>query len=237
MTSSQLVEPIAPALRLVAALRFGAVLAARPRSIVAHVCQGRTTPSGRWLSRSARPVCRARTARLEVIVQPNQGVSMNGHRLCRRCRPMLPAALGRCDAHQLVTRQDLAAAFTGLTVDDLDTAARWSRTVSESHQVGRVLSILHGEKPRALPRNLTPERRHLQEVHTRLEKNRTRLRLDERDVDQVAADEARRDAADALSARARETSRNEAAIARITDRALAGKYLTQHERDLIGAHR
>lgn len=225
---------IAPALRLVAAVASGAVLVGRPRSGVLHVYAGPLTPSDRFVPRSGRTVCRVRTRRLMVIEAASERLDLRGRRVCRRCTPLLPASLGRVDAAELgAAREQWLAAYGHLSPADVRQAAACCRTVAETHQVGRVATMLHGEKPRGLTTQLAPARAAVREMHDALETRRRHLAAAERtqdERDQVA----RLRAMDEHERQRVETRRrNETARDRALDRLRRGQYLAPWERQLV----
>lgn len=129
---------VAPAVRLLSAVRAGEYLAARPHGRV-HVYVGPLTPSGRFIPSKRPTVCRARTRRLTVVERLTESFDLRGRRVCARCLTKLEQRVGL-----LVSRDDWAAAFGHLTVEDLMLAAKWTRTVDECHQVGFLSSVVLG---------------------------------------------------------------------------------------------
>jgi len=210
---------IAPALRLVAALRAGAHLVARPRSGVAHLYRGPVT-SGCRVPRGRRVVCGARTRTLTVV-------ELLPRRWCRRCNTLTrPAA-------ELRTRDDWFTAFGHLAVTDVHAAALWSRTVDETHQVGMVARMLYGGKPTvavARRAGLTTERRELLNLHEAIEGRRRFLATRERTEEERAAIAAGHEAEEHDRARLSKSRRDEAATTRAVDLAATGHYLTPWER-------
>ena len=140
----------ATALRILGAYRAGARIGYRPGSLVAHITPATPlTPSGRHLPRTTRPVCGTRTRQLRVLAGPVDATA-RGLRFCRRCTLLLPTCLGRY-VGRVITREDRAAAFGHLTVDDLTVAARWCQTVDDTHAVSTVVSVVYGPAPWTRP--------------------------------------------------------------------------------------
>lgn len=220
---------IAPGVRLVAALRFGAVLVARPRGVV-HVHDGRLTPNGS-VPASVRPFCGTRSRRLRVVgtvdAMPNL---IGGRRFCRSCTRRLPAALGR-RVSEPGPRDEWLATYDGLTVEDLTVAARWTRTVDETYQVDRLALMLHGPKPL---RPATAEQCALRDLHDLIEKRRRDLTRAAQTPEERAEAEARREAADHDRRRLAAARSKDAAVARAVERRERGQYLMPHERELLG---
>lgn len=225
---------IAPSLRLVGAVAAGAVLVGRPRSGVLHVYTGPLTPSGRFVAAVGRTVCRAHTRRLTVLELATPQLDLRGRRVCRRCMPLLPAALGRADSADLgPARDEWLDAYGHLTVDDVRQAALWCRTVDETHQVGRVATMLHGEKPRGLPARLTPAQAAVRDLHDTVERRRKQLVAAERTDEERAAVARGREVDDIERRRVDKGRRDEATRDRIREKARAGKYIAPWERQLV----
>lgn len=215
----------AVAIRLVAHLRAGHVLAARPRG-VAHVYGGPLTRSGRP---AGRPLCGRRFRRLTVLDGPHAlGKAQQGYRVCRGCtRSMLPTPGW---VRPLVSREDFIEAFGHLELEDLALAARWTRTVDETYGVGFLASYLFGpagEHPapaadwQQLERLIVDRRRYLA--------NR------ERTPEEQAALAARREADLAETAAIRQRAIRERRIDVAIYRRDHAKYLTPAERELLAA--
>lgn len=224
---------VAPAVRLVAALRSGVRLVARPGG-VAHLYAGALTPSGRWVVRAGRTVCGARTRRLQVLAGGCADLDPGrGPRMCRRCMPVLPPSMGRPGG--LVSRDDWLAAYAHLTVEDLKTAARWACTVDQSHQVGFLAQLLFDPPKRHTRRPLEGHDADVVELHRLIETRRRVLVATERTpeerahLEQQRADETHNRA---LADRAR---RQEAAVDRALERSARGGYLLPHERQLLSS--
>jgi hypothetical protein len=222
---------IAPGIRVLAALRGGAVLVARPRGVV-HVYPGHLTRTGRAVPGSARPFCGTRSRRLRVVGRAGSLPSFPGagRRFCRSCTDRLPAALGVDGRSALVSRDDFLTAYAALTVQDLMVATSWCRTVEETHQVGHLVLILFGPKPL---RPATSDELQLREVHDAIEHRRHALRDAELTDDERAARAANREAKAFEAARIQSARRSAAALDKAMDRRLRGQYLMPHERDLL----
>lgn len=215
---------VAAPLRLVAAVRAGALLVARPRGVVHVAAAGPLTPSGRALPRASRTVCRGRTGRLYLFTPGVTGVAGSGRRFCRRCTAALPVSLGTA-VDELRTRDHDIAAYGHLTADDLTIAASWCRTVEETHQVGRIGLIVLGPAP---IRRDTP----VAAFESTLIARRKSLAAAALSPEEREAAVAAREADVAKSARVNAGRAKQAVIDRITDRANRGHYLLPHEREL-----
>lgn len=232
------------ALRLVTAIRAGAVLAARPRSVVAHLVLGRLTTSGVRVARTTVPLCRAVTRTLYVVADRTAldtldgvRVALTGRRVCRRCQYSTPAALALDGAstHRMVTNDDFVRAYSNLTPLDLTIAARWALTVADTHTIGAAAQLLYGSKPVVgSPDNLPPVRAAIWRMHDTITRRRRALTAAERTDEQRAGNASTREARDALSERARTTAAAEAVLVRAQTRHARGQYLMPHERDLLG---
>jgi hypothetical protein len=124
----------------VVALRYadpGARLAARPRGVPHVVPAGPDTPSGRYVPRATRPLCRAHTRRLTVL--PPGGCETA--RVCARCAASLTSPT-RVAAPR--TRDDYRARFTGLTGRHLTAAVTDARTAVEVDQAAHLTLLLYG---------------------------------------------------------------------------------------------
>lgn len=225
---------IAPGLRVVAALRAGSVLVARPRGTV-HIHAGRLTRKGATVPTGVRPFCGVRSRRLRVVGHSGDLSVLGartGRRFCRRCIDRLPAVLGVDDRQQLVTRDDWLTAYGTLTAADLTAAAVWCRTVDEAHQVSRVILMQFGPKP--LNRFASPRATQLWDLHERVEVRRRRLVNRDRTEAERAQIVAMRDAEAADRQRTAKARRQEAAIDRAHERRRAGTYMTPYEKGLVG---
>lgn len=147
---------VCPQLRVVHALAGGALLAHRPgRDTVLHVVDGTLTPSGRWVSRGGRTVTcgRGSLGRLEIVQGHPPALDLRGRRFCRCC---IAASSTTWSRVRLVSRDDFAAVFAGLTLELLLQAAvwtgrrdgaspeEWAAAVEETHQIGCVASVALG---------------------------------------------------------------------------------------------
>ncbi len=217
-------------LRVVAALRGGAVLVSRPRGVV-HFHDGVLTASGRSVPANARPYCGARSRRLRVVARDvdQVGPAVAGRRFCRSCTLRLPARLGTT-CPDLQTRDDWQELYDDLTVADLRLAASWARTVDETYQVQRVLMVVHGPKPTFAR---TPERRALAAAYDAAADRRRHIEAAARTPEEVAAvHEAR--AVELHNNRLVARSRNrDTWIDRLGEKERAGRYLTSDEREAL----
>lgn len=226
---------IAPALRLVAAISDGARLVARPRSSVLHVYRGPLTPSGRWVPRAGRTVCGARTRRLSVLERASLALDSGDRRVCLRCEAAMPDAMGRAMTVDVESRDAMAAAYDGLTPALLRWAGSRCVTSSESHQIGRVASIVLSEKPANAPALRSPAQVDLAAMWDTIYARRRRLEDDERSPEEregrARAVEADRD----RDARIADGRSKAAQLNRAIDRRTRGQYLMPHERKLLAS--
>lgn len=143
-------------LALFAAAGRGTHIVGRPRSIsgVAHLYTGPLTRTGRHVPLRGRPVCGARTRRLSVLEFPvalEAGPDGDDRRVCARCRSCLVES--RQDRRQPTapTRDDLAATYGHLSVNQLAAHARASRTRDEIDLVSAValmnVGTVAGQRP------------------------------------------------------------------------------------------
>lgn len=135
---------------------------------------------------------------------------------------------------RLVSRDDFAAVFAGLTVELLLQAAvwtgrrdgaspeEWAAAVEETHQIGYVASVVLGYQAAAPVEDVLIPRRN---------RFRTRALTDEQRAANVRAREAEAHNA-ALMAAGR---RRDAQLARAVDRKTRGQYLMPHERELLNS--
>lgn len=223
---------IAPAARVMAALRAGAHLAHRPRGVV-HVYTGPLSPSGRFAAAAGRTVCGTRTRRLSKLECAEGRLDLGRRRFCRRCTRGLPPVLGQVN-YMPVSRDQWAAAFAALTVDDLTLIARWARTVEETHQAGYLASVLLGPASMREPTASGPDRDRWLLEQTILRRRRQLVaaaRTPEereqavRDQEAEALDRAR------VNAARREADRLDVLV----DRRRRGSYLTPWERDFLAS--
>lgn len=220
-------------LRVLAAVRAGAHLVARPVGVVHLAEAGPLTSSGLFLPRSSGPYCGARTRRLRVFGAGVSGLQAAGRRFCRRCTAALPLSLG-ADVKQLRTRDDDLTAYGHLTVADFTVAATWCRTVEETHQVGRIALVVHGPTPVRRPTDPAGTAYDLWAFEQALLSRRRTLAVRALTPDELAAREAERDQqalVDDLARRGRARSRR---LDRLHDMANQGRYLTRSEREEIG---
>lgn len=222
------------ALRLVSALRLGARLVCRPRRGVAHVYRGPLTASGRFVPAGASVECGAATRRLGVLLY---GVAELGPglRLCRRCALLLSAFPpgSPWDGRLLVTLDEKAEAFSHLTLDDFETAARWCRTVEETHQVGALMGLVHGPPPF---RPATEAGRRHRAVDVVLNERRRRLRLAELSPEEQSARRRQADIEADEQARLAAAYAKDWRIARLERKARRGHYLLASQRAELADH-
>jgi uncharacterized protein (DUF433 family) len=130
----------------------GSVLAARPAGVT-HVYVGPLTPSGRFIPRNRRAVCRAHTRRLGVTDPPRSSLHPDGAgvRLCARCsacltRRRMPRGDVVGQVEQLLTRDDYRVRYGHLTETDLYLAAHTAETADELDVVGHLSLLLLGHR-------------------------------------------------------------------------------------------
>lgn len=229
---------IAPALRVLAALRAGAHLVARARrTTAAHLYRGPLTATGR-VPRDRRAHCRARTSTLHRVASAPRHPAdldavLDARPLCRRCLAACPAVLGHDHPHPLVTRADEVATYAHLQPVDLAIAADRCATVDETHQVGRVVQQQLGPKPHQAPARRTHAQALAVDVHERVVQRRRYLAARERTAEQVAADTARRDGWQHDSDRIAAARREQLATEHAQEKARQGRYLTPRERERV----
>lgn len=215
-------------LRVVAALAAGARPAARRRSPVVHLYIGSPSRSARFASAAGRVLCGVRTLRLPLLEGGSSTFDLGGRRFCRRCTSLLPTSLGT-DVHRLVARTDIEIAYGHLSLPDLATAAAWTRTVDETHQVGRVLSVVLGAPQLYGTRGVYEQR--VFDVHQALIQRRS-------DMNAIASAEENRQVREDEAADRRQTrvSRSKAAAReRATERQRAGLYVTARDKELLNS--
>lgn len=219
-----------------AAARLHAVLVHRPGSGVFHVYAGPLTPSGRFVPRTGRTACSARTRRLSVLERVGSVLDLGGRHLCGRCEARLCAAAGR--ASQPVSRDDFLRTYGGLngvTLGDLVVALAMCRSVEENRRVAFVASVVHGfMDPSSTRRPVEPGIRQARyDFEVELLRRRRALVAAERTPEEIEAAALRREVdaqrdAQILAARAKG-----AAIDRAIDRRNNSQYLMPHERELL----
>ncbi|MBS45335.1 MAG: hypothetical protein CMH83_19625 [Nocardioides sp.] len=148
--------------------------------------------------------------------------------------PLLPAALGVDDRHELpVGRDAWAAAYSHLTPADLTIAARWCETVDQTHEVGRVIQIVLGPKPAGSPARLAGDRLAVHTAHQAVEDRRRRLAIVERTDAERAELRRIQDLDQVDRERLAATARRDAQVDRARYRAARGQYMPPWERDLL----
>lgn len=179
------------------ALRYAgptAVLAARPAGVL-HVYTGPLTPSGRFIPRVARTVCRARTRRLTVTTDASSLL----RRVCIRCATSLRAAKPR--DRQLATRAGYKTRFHGLTGHQLVAALADAHTPIDVTEAAHLTLLLfdHTGCRRPDPQTGQSLHDHVADARRRFQTTSAMARLDEhreaashrRRADQQAAREER----------------------------------------------
>lgn len=199
----------------------GAVLAARPAG-VAHVYgPGPLTPSGRFVPRAGRPVCRARTRRLGVVAMPPTWSSLSHPgalpRLCARCSaclarrlrthptPPCGGAVSQARQAEPLTRDSYRTRFADLTLFDLWLAGMTAETPAELDVVGHLALVLFGYQKGAADPVTRPDGRTVTSLHEVLARRRHELTPD---TDTLADEQAAREAVAAVR-RARATEHRE----------------------------
>lgn len=215
-------------IRVVSALRTGAVLVARPRGVV-HFHTGSLTRTGGAVPAGERPFCGTKSRRLRVVGRDvsDIGTAVAGRRFCRSCTGRLPARLGAVD---LVTREGRLAAFGDLSVADLHLAGVWCRNPDETYQVQSVLMLVHGPKP---IRPTSPVGVELLAAYDAIKARRDQLVAAAMTEDEFAALAANREAK-AFNQRLVQKNRiREVRIEKAAAIARAGGYLRPDQRELL----
>ena len=202
-------------------------LVGRPHSPVLHVYVGPTTPSGQFVPRSCRTVCRTRTRRLKVLPRTGSRLDLAGRRVCGRCSACLLSP-GR-QAGQPISRDQWLAAYRHVTLADLATATALATTSDETHRVGFIAGLVHGPSPVRRPRDLTKLQARF-DLEQEILRRRRHLRTAERTPEEIAADAMRREAEDHNNALIAKARRKEDRHARALDRMNRGQYLAPWER-------
>lgn len=136
----------------------GVVLVSRP-SGVAHAYIGPLTPSGRFVPRSARTVCRTRTRRLQVT-------TCSTRRLCARCSVCLSEGEAGKQTG-LCTRDQYRRRFAHVTPWDLVREVRTVTAPAELDDVAHLTLVLFGvtgcQQPVPMPdgRQSAPLNKHI----------------------------------------------------------------------------
>ncbi|MBZ5735027.1 hypothetical protein K8Z61_11005 [Nocardioides sp. TRM66260-LWL] len=148
-----------PALRVVAHLAAGGLLARRASTGVVHVVApgAPVTSSGRYVAAGARPVCGRPYRRLTVVHAGHAPVARLPRRFCRACLTALPASpavaapAGRdaeATAFGHLDLRDFAQAHAWLAACSTATAGQGSTAAQTHHdaltQLRRLLSVTHG---------------------------------------------------------------------------------------------
>lgn len=154
----------------------GSRLVARPTG-VAHVYTGPLTPSGRYVPRGRRTVCRARTRRLAVLpVERSSTLAAHGSslpRLCARCSACL-APVNTGQAEPPVSRDDYRRVYAGTDPFELIIAARLAETPDELAAVGHLSLVLFGHRGCLKP-VARPDGRKSAPLHTHIAWHRQRV--------------------------------------------------------------
>lgn len=216
--------------------RMHGVLVARPRSGVFHVYAGPLTPSGRFLPRAARTVCRAYTRRLSVLERDGSVLDLDGRRMCARCRVRLVKVAGR--ALQPVRREACEEFYAGLTLADIVTATALAETPDETHRIGFAMGLRFPPAPLRRPAPVTDRdvfRGALFDVNAALLRRRRHLVAAARTPEEVEAARRQREVEAEDDARLLAAHKRGGRVARAQDRANRGQYLTEWERPLAQA--
>lgn len=129
-------------LALLRAAGESAQLVARPRG-VAHVYVGPLTPSGRYVPRTGRTVCRARTRRLSVLESTPVALDPTGKPACRLCTARL-AHVPRQGEAGPTSRDQVLTAYDGITAFDLAIDAFMAETPAEVERLEWLALLLVG---------------------------------------------------------------------------------------------
>lgn len=164
----------------------GSHVVGRP-SGVAHVYVGPLTPSGRWVPRSGRAVCKTRTRRLAVLERDGSPLDPAARRLCGRCSACLSP---RRQVEQLpVTREEWLARFGSLSPFDLAVDAFMAETVEEIQRLEFLALLLVGYPACAKDPVVSPAGKVSPPLDKQLSRHRTRVggaHRDEHEAERVA---------------------------------------------------
>lgn len=220
---------------LPAGRRDRVALVCRPRGVV-HVAVAPLTPSGRWLIAGGRTVCNTHTRRLAVVPRCHELPDIAGRRVCVRCltalasRTAVPGLAGRP-----MTRAQEVEVFELVTPVQLSAIAATCATVDETHQVGRLASVLYGPATVKAKARRTPAEQQVVDLNDTIHAARRRLTTAAMTDDERDAGARGRQVEAAESARLQTSLRRGYARDRAIDRSLAGKYLLPHERQLLNS--
>lgn len=118
----------------------GARIVTRRRGVL-HVYVGPTTPSGQFVPRRHRTVCRTHTGQLRVL---GTDTSPGGKRMCLRCSACLAPRSGQAE---LSTREEWQARFAHVTFEQLITEAVTATDLATLDTVGHLSLLLFGHRP------------------------------------------------------------------------------------------
>lgn len=206
-------------------------LVARPGGVV-HVAVSPLTPSGRFIPVAARAVCRTHTRRLSVVQRRAGGRTpdISGRRVCVRCITSLTATvdLPGLDGRPMTRAQEVEA-FELLTPAVLAEVATTLTSVEQTHELGRLASVLHGQpsmKPSAFRTEVEAE---VADLHDLIHRTRRRLTSEamtpeERDTVARAREQQHLEDQLLLAARRRADARD-----RAVDRQRGGLYVAPWE--------
>lgn len=205
-------------------------LAGRPRG-VAHIYVGPLSPSGRYVARGGRTACRAHTRRLSILapLSMRRG-GPSSRRVCARCSARLAP---HRRAEQLPSRDDILRDYGSVTIPQLTASAAACTTVSESHQLGLIASVLFGQ-PKRHATVLDARDAAVRDLHRLIEADRKTLVAELRTPEEFAADQERARRQVETSNRIQQARRDEARVAAAYDRQARGKYLAPWERPKAG---
>ena len=123
-------------------------LVARPRGVLHVARTSSLTPSGRFIPRSVRTVCRARTGRLHVVDLARVVSAATGDpqpvRLCARCSARLTRPGSRVGRAEFPTRIGVRDRYVGLDLAVLADDLAAARTEVDVDQVAHVALVLYG---------------------------------------------------------------------------------------------
>lgn len=218
---------------LPAARRDCVALVRRPRGVI-HVAVTPLTPSGRWAARTGRTVCHARTGRLIVVGRRGGLPDLGARPLCKRCLKVLAT---RTDVPGLdgfpMTREQETEVFELITPQQLAAIATTCRTVDETHQVGRLASVLFGPATvKPAPRR-TPAEQAVVDLNDTVHAVRRHLTTAAMTDEEREAVARARELETAEHARVQTARRRNDARDRALDRRASGSYLMPHERELL----
>lgn len=220
---------------LPAGKRDRVALVARPRGVV-HVAVAPLTPSGWWLRAVGRTVCKTHTRRLAVVSRRHELPDLAGRRVCTRCLAALSKAtdVPGLDGRPLTRDQELAV-FELVTPRQLGAIADTCTTVDQTHQVGRLASVLFGPATMKPAVRRTSAEQQVVDLNDRIHGVRRHLTTAQMSAEEREAVARQRELDAAEAMRLQAARRRNDARERALDRQRSGGYLALHERQLLNS--